>query len=350
MIVCHEKVARIPLEGDEILRVHGERTQGVVKTLMNTKVDEQKLSDISIIQDLLMCFRKMTMSPQQRKSEFRGRLSQGARRELNKLTIKNRYLLPRIDDLFDQLRGGVSFLKDRFSFRLSSATSACGAILRRIFERRYEHFESTVMPFGDGDHEVHLKISVGVTEEGEVVAVVYGQRIGVACSLMELDYAGQRRKPLNYEVRRCVMLKVSPWKGVVHFGKKSKLAPRYVGPFEILKRIGPVAYRLRLSEELSGLHDTFHGSYKCLTTKKCLADASLHVPLDEIKVDKTPFFVEEPVEIMDREIKSLKHSKISPVKVRWNSKCGPEFTWEREEYMKSKYPQLFVDRTVEPTS
>ncbi|GKF37186.1 hypothetical protein Tco_0113944, partial [Tanacetum coccineum] len=72
--------------------------------------------------------------------------------------------------------------------------------------------------------------------------------------------------------------------------------------------------------------------------------ASLHVPLDEIKVDKTLRFVEEPVEIMDREVKSLKHSKIVLVKVHWNSKCGPEFTWEREDYMKSKYTQLFVDR------
>ncbi|GKA59582.1 putative reverse transcriptase domain-containing protein [Tanacetum coccineum] len=125
-----------------------------------------------------------------------------------------------------------------------------------------------------------------------------------------------------------------------------KLAPRYVGPFEILERIGPVAYRLRLPEELSGVHDTFHVS----NLKKCLADASLHVPLGEIKVDKTLRFVEEPVEIMDREVKSLKRSKIALVKVRWNSKRGPEFTWEREDYMKSKYPQLFVDRADESAS
>ncbi|GJT95667.1 putative reverse transcriptase domain-containing protein [Tanacetum coccineum] len=84
--------------------------------------------------------------------------------------------------------------------------------------------------------------------------------------------------------------------------------------------------------------------------KKCLADANLHVPLDEIKIDKTPCFVEEPVEIIDREVRSLKRSKISLVKGRWNSKRGPEFTWEREDHMKSKYPQLFVDRAVEPAS
>ncbi|GJT72408.1 hypothetical protein Tco_1031694 [Tanacetum coccineum] len=115
------------------------------------------------------------------------------------------------------------------------------------------------------------------------------------------SYADNRRKPLEFEVGDRVMLKVSPWKGVICFGKKGKLAPRYVGPFKILERIGPVAYRLRLPEELSGVHDMFHVS----NLKKCLTDASLDVPLDEIKVDKTLRFVEEPVEIMDREVKSL---------------------------------------------
>ncbi|GJW38800.1 putative reverse transcriptase domain-containing protein [Tanacetum coccineum] len=93
------------------------------------------------------------------------------------------------------------------------------------------------------------------------------------------SYADNRRKPLEFQVGDHVMLKVSPWKGVVRFGKKGKLAPRFVGPFEILERIGPVAYRLRLPEELSSVHDTFHVS----NLKKCLADANLHVPLDEIK-------------------------------------------------------------------
>ncbi|GJT50633.1 putative reverse transcriptase domain-containing protein [Tanacetum coccineum] len=136
------------------------------------------------------------------------------------------------------------------------------------------------------------------------------------------SYADNRRKPLEFEVGEQVLLKVSPWKGVMRLGKKGKLAPRYVGPFEILERIGPVAYRLRLPTELSEVHYTFHVS----NLKKCLADASLHVPLDEIKIDKTLHFVEEPVEIMDSEVKTLKHSKILIVKVRWNSKRGPEFT------------------------
>ncbi|GJU01467.1 putative reverse transcriptase domain-containing protein [Tanacetum coccineum] len=160
------------------------------------------------------------------------------------------------------------------------------------------------------------------------------------------SYADNRRKPLEFEVGDRVMLKVSPWKGVIRFGKKGKLALRYVRPFKILERIGPVAYRLRLPEELSGVHDTFHVS----NLKKCLADASLHVPLDEINVDKTLRFVEEPVEIMDRDVKRLKRSKISLVKVRWNSKRGPEFTWERKDYMKSKYPRLFIEQAGKSAS
>ncbi|GJU29942.1 putative reverse transcriptase domain-containing protein [Tanacetum coccineum] len=109
----------------------------------------------------------------------------------------------------------------------------------------------------------------------------------------------------------------------------------------------PLEYklRLRLPEELSSVHDTFHVS----NLKKCLADANMHVLLDEIKIDKTLRFVEEPVEILDREVKSLKRSKIPIVKVRWNSKRGPEFMWECEDPMESKYPRLFVDCAVEPT-
>ncbi|GJZ12376.1 putative reverse transcriptase domain-containing protein [Tanacetum coccineum] len=151
---------------------------------------------------------------------------------------------------------------------------------------------------------------------------------------LQKSYVDYRRKPLEFEVGDRVLLKVTPWKGVVHFGKKGKLAPRYIGPFEILKRIGLVAYRLRLPEELNSVHDTFH----VLNMKKCLADANLHVSLNEIKIDKTLCSVEEPVEIMDREVKRLKRSRIPLVKVRWNSMRGPEFTWEREVYMKSKYP------------
>ncbi|GKB09056.1 hypothetical protein Tco_0837368, partial [Tanacetum coccineum] len=136
------------------------------------------------------------------------------------------------------------------------------------------------------------------------------------------NYVDYRRKPLEFEVGDRVLLRVSPWKGVVRFGKNGKLAPRYVGPFEILERIDLVAYRLRLLKELNNVHETFPVS----NLKKCLTDANLHVPLDEVKVDKTLRFVKEHVEIMDREIRKLKRRKVVLVIVRWNSKCGPEFS------------------------
>ena len=153
------------------------------------------------------------------------------------------------------------------------------------------------------------------------------------------SYADVRRKPLEFQVGDKVMLKVSPWKGVVRFGKRGKLNPRYIGPFKILDRIGPVAYRLELPAELSSVHNTFHVS----NLKKCLADESLVIPLEEIQLDDKLNFVEEPAEIMDREVKKLKQSRIPIVKVRWNSRRGPEFTWEREDQMRLKYPHLFTD-------
>ncbi|GJV49919.1 ribonuclease H-like domain-containing protein [Tanacetum coccineum] len=229
VIVCHEKVVRIPLEGDEILRVHGERTQGVVEYLKNTK--------------------------------------QGFSYDLSPFSV----------------RAPISFVKEEsleFYLKLVSVL---------------------VLYLGNNDSDVLIKEKL--------------KRLRV----LKRVYADNRRKPLEFE-------------------KKGKLAPRYVGPFEILERIGHVAYRLRFPEELSGVHDMFHVS----NLKKCLADASLHVPLDEIKVDKTLRFIGEYLKD--------KVSSLILVKVHWNSKRGPEFTWEREDHMKSKYPQLFVDRAVESAS
>jgi len=151
------------------------------------------------------------------------------------------------------------------------------------------------------------------------------------------SYADRRRKPLEFQVGDNVLLKVSPWKGFVRFGKKGKLAPRYVGPFKILEKIGKVAYKLDLPAELANVHPTFHVSQ----LKKCLADENLQVPLDEVRIEKTMHFVEKPVEIMEREVKKLKRKQIPLVKVRRESIRGPEFTWEHEEQMRKKYPDLF---------
>nr|GFB07784.1 putative reverse transcriptase domain-containing protein [Tanacetum cinerariifolium] len=129
------------------------------------------------------------------------------------------------------------------------------------------------------------------------------------------SYADVRRKPLEFQVGDKVMLKVSPCKGVVRFGKRGKLNQRYIGPF-----------------------------------KKCLSDEPLVIPLDELHIDDKLHFVEEPVEIMDQEIKQLRQSRILIIKVRWNSKRGPEFTWEREDQFKQKYPHLFTNRASSSTT
>ncbi|KAI3822365.1 hypothetical protein L1987_09954 [Smallanthus sonchifolius] len=156
------------------------------------------------------------------------------------------------------------------------------------------------------------------------------------------SYADKCRKPLECQVGDKVLLKVSPWKGVIRFGKRGKLNPHYVGPFEIEKRIGPVAYQLNLPDTLNGVHNVFHVS----NLKKCLSDETLVVPLEELEIDEHLRFIEGPVEIMDREVKTLKRSKIPIVRVRWNSKRGPEFTWEREDQIMKKYPHLFKHSTA----
>nr|GEY36042.1 putative reverse transcriptase domain-containing protein [Tanacetum cinerariifolium] len=431
MIVCHEKLVRMPFEGDEILRVHGERTQGVMKTLMSTKVDEPKLSDISVVRDFIDVFSKgaPVLFMKKKDGSFRMCIDH---RELNKLTVKNRYSLLRIDDLFDQLRGACPFLKIDFRSGYHQLRVHVDVIPKTTFRTRNVNFESTVMPFGltnaptvfmdlmnrvckpyldkfvivsiddiliysktKKEHEVHLKLvleslrkeklyakfskcefwleevhflgrvvnhnvftwtrivepltslteknqkdewSVEQEEAFQTLKNDYGQsermiqtledimracvidiggsyHLSIRCAPFEAlyernllvkemlkaardrqkSYVDYGRKLLEFEVGDRALLKVTPWKGVVRFGEKGKLAPRYVGPFEILERLVLVAYRLRLHEELNSMHDTFHVS----NLKRCLTDANLHVPLDEIKVDKTLCFVEEPVEIMD---------------------------------------------------
>ncbi|GKA95017.1 hypothetical protein Tco_0817055 [Tanacetum coccineum] len=146
------------------------------------------------------------------------------------------------------------------------------------------------------------------------------------------SYANVRRKPLEFQVGDRVMLKVSPQKGDIRFGKRGKLNPRYNRSFKILGWVGLVAYTLELPEELKNVHTTFHVS----NLKKCLFDESLIIPMKELWLDDKLNFVEEPIEIMDREVTQLRQSRIPIVKVRWNSKRRLEFTWEREDHIRAK--------------
>nr|GEX17185.1 putative reverse transcriptase domain-containing protein [Tanacetum cinerariifolium] len=152
------------------------------------------------------------------------------------------------------------------------------------------------------------------------------------------SYVDLKPKSMEFQIRDRVMLKVSPWKGVVRFGKHGKLNPRYVGPFKVLDKVRIIAYKLELPKELSRVHNTFHVS----NLKKCHADELLVVPLDGLHFYNKLHFVEEPTEILDQEVKRLNRSRIPLVKVRWNSRRGPEFTWEREDQFRKKYPHLFI--------
>nr|GEW00273.1 putative reverse transcriptase domain-containing protein [Tanacetum cinerariifolium]GEW79976.1 putative reverse transcriptase domain-containing protein [Tanacetum cinerariifolium]GEY21748.1 putative reverse transcriptase domain-containing protein [Tanacetum cinerariifolium] len=551
-IICHEKVVRIPLPDGKVLRVIRERPEEKMRHLMSAKIKEQKQEEIVVMRDFPEVFSDdLSGLPHIQEIEFwielvpRAILDKGFirpnsspwgapvlivkkkdgsfrmcidYRELNKLTIKNRYPLPRIDDLFDQLQGSHYFSKIDLSFKYHQLRVHADDIPKIVFRTRYGHFEFTVMPFGltnipaflghaingDGIHvdpskieavknweALELRLKKGISKDqlctAPVLALPNGPKyfvvycdvsgLGLGYVLMQrgldemiehrideafyfldriwvpmkgdmrtlimdeaykskyfvhlraykmyydlrdrywwpgmkkdidvyvsrcltclkvkaehqrpygllqqpdipewkweriamdfvtklprtssghdtiwvivdwltksayflpmredykmdrfwqsmqealgtkLDikvgecqltgpelvqettekisqikdrlkatrdrqksYVNKRRKPLEFNVCDYVLLKVSPWKGVVRFGKKGKLAPRFVGPFEIIERIGLVAYILRLSEELNGVHDTFHVS----NLKKCLAEPTLQVPLDEIQVD-----------------------------------------------------------------
>ncbi|KAM0058195.1 putative nucleotidyltransferase, Ribonuclease H [Helianthus debilis subsp. tardiflorus] len=151
------------------------------------------------------------------------------------------------------------------------------------------------------------------------------------------SYADGKRRSLRFKIGDKVLLKVSPWKGVMRFGKKVKLSPRYIGPFEIIECVGNVAYKLNLPEELSGIHNVFH----ICNLKKCLADESLAISHKDVQIDKSLRFVERPVSIEDRQIKKLRRKHVPIVKVKWDARRGPEYTWEVESTMKQKYPHLF---------
>nr|GEX95171.1 putative reverse transcriptase domain-containing protein [Tanacetum cinerariifolium] len=138
------------------------------------------------------------------------------------------------------------------------------------------------------------------------------------------------------------MLKVSPWRGVIRLGKRGKLSPRFVGPFKVIEIIRPVAYKSGFLDKLHGIHDTFHVA----NHKRCFVNDDVVIPLDEVQLDDKLHFVEEPVEIMDIEVKRFKQSKIPIVKVRWNSWRGTKFTWEREDFFRSKYLHHFARRSV----
>ncbi|GJY17291.1 putative reverse transcriptase domain-containing protein, partial [Tanacetum coccineum] len=192
---------------------------------------------------------------------------------------------------------------------------------KRTIQTLEDMLRACVIDFGKGwvKHLPLAEFSYNNSYHASIKAAPYEALYGRKCRSpvcwaedRQKSYADLKRKPMEFEVGDRVMLKVSPWKGVVRFGKRGKLNPRYVRPFKVLAKVGKVAYRLELPQELSRVHHTFHVS----NLKKCYADEPLAMPLEGIHVDDKLQFVEEPVEIMEREIKRLKRSRIPLVKVR----------------------------------
>ncbi|KAL0561487.1 hypothetical protein IC582_001915 [Cucumis melo] len=153
------------------------------------------------------------------------------------------------------------------------------------------------------------------------------------------SYVDVRRKDLEFAVGDKVFLKVAPMRGVLRFERRGKLSPRFVGPFEILERIGPVAYRLALPPSLSTVHDVFHVSM----LRKYVPDPSHVVDYEPLEIDENLSYAEQPVEVLAREVKTLRNKEIPLVKVLWRNHRVEEATWEREDDMRSRYLELFEE-------
>nr|GEU51778.1 putative reverse transcriptase domain-containing protein [Tanacetum cinerariifolium] len=347
--------------------------------------------------------------------------------ELNKLTVKNRYPLLRIDDLFDQLQGSSVYSKIDLRSGYHQLRARDEDIPKTVFKTRYKHYEFQVIPFGltnepavfvdlvnrmckpyldkfvivsiddiliyshnKEEHEDHLRTILELLKMEKLYAkfikcnfwisivqflehVIDSQGIYVNPAKIEavknwaspttptkirqfLGLAGYYQRFIEDCKKLCeapiialpegnndfVIYCDASLQGVIRFEKRGKLHPRYIGPFKILNRVGPVAYKLELPEELSNVHSISLVS----NLKNCLSDESLVILIKELRLDDKLNFVEEPVEIMDREVKQLKQSRIPIVRVRWNSIRGTEFTWEREDQIRAVYPHLFPNTTL----
>ncbi|GJR31661.1 putative reverse transcriptase domain-containing protein [Tanacetum coccineum] len=199
---------------------------------------------------------------------------------------------------------------------------------KRTIQTLKDMLRACVIDFGNG-WDRHLPLfkfsynnSYHPTFKAAPFEALYGRKCHLPVCWAEKSYADVRRKPLEFQVGDMVMLKVSPWKGVIRFGKRGKLNPRNIGPFKVLAKVGTIAYRLERPQQLSRVHSMFHVS----NLKKCFSDESLVILLDEIYIDDKLYFVENPVENMDHEVIRLKQSCIPIIKVLRNSRRGLEFT------------------------
>ncbi|XP_042387543.1 uncharacterized protein LOC121979614 [Zingiber officinale] len=159
-----------------------------------------------------------------------------------------------------------------------------------------------------------------------------------AAQSRQKSYANQRRRDLEFAVGDHVFLKVSPMKGVLRFGKKGKLSPRYIGPFEILDRIGTRAYHVALPPNLSGVHNVFHVSM----LRRYIANPSHVIGHESMQWTPDLTYEEQPKQILDRQVRTLRNKEIKMVKILWGNQQMEEATWETEQDMHNRYPEIFL--------
>nr|GEV62972.1 putative reverse transcriptase domain-containing protein [Tanacetum cinerariifolium] len=394
-IMCDEKVVQIPIN---------DKTLIIQAQVMDKKFDEKRLENIPVVREFPDVFPEdLHGLPPIRQVEFQIDLIPGTTpvacalyrlapseiqelsdqlqemcidyQELNKLTVKNRYPLPKIDDLFDQLQGSSVYSKIDLRSGYHQLRVRDEDIPKTTFRTRYGHYE-----FQGKDQEIAFQLLKQKLCEALILALPEGiddfvvyydashQAQNEALKEENIKAKNLRGMDKAFEIRhdgtRCI--KNRSWLPlfsnlkdlIIHESHKSKYSihPGSNKMYQDLKKLywwpnmkAIIAefwksYKLKLPEELSNIHNAFHVS----NLKKCLSDESLVIPMKELRIDDKLNFVEEQVEIMDREVKQLKQSRIPIVKVRQNSKRGPEFTWEREDQIRAKYPHLFSNIT--PTS
>ncbi|XP_049364539.1 uncharacterized protein LOC125829347 [Solanum verrucosum] len=177
-----------------------------------------------------------------------------------------------------------------------------------------------------------------IVQQTEDKVKIIKDRLKISSDRLKL-YVDLKRRDIEYQVGDKVFLKVSPWKKIMRFGQKGKLSPRFIGPYEVLERVRPVAYKLALPPELEKIHNVFHVSM----LRRYRSDPSHVLLVESIEVNPDLTYDEEPILIQAREVKQLRNKRIPLVKVLWRNHSGKEATWEREEDMRTQYPHLFRD-------